>query len=86
MSEIPLVARKAPSGRTLRAVLSHDPMTNADYEEGVDVFRRSGAIEKTEAQAHEFAARAKAELEIFEPSEAHQTLERVCDYVVDRRS
>ena len=52
----------------------------------VHLVRESGAIEKTEAQAHDFAQRARAQLAIFEPSPARTTLEQVCDYVVDRRT
>jgi geranylgeranyl pyrophosphate synthase len=48
--------------------------------------RESGAIERTEAQAHDFAQRARRQLAAFDPSPARSSLEQVCDYVVDRRS
>ena len=81
-----LALRDRQTEAELRAVLAHEPLSDADYEEVVRLVRRSGVIEATEAQAHEFAARARAELAVFEPSPARTTLERVCDYVVDRRS
>jgi heptaprenyl diphosphate synthase len=70
----------------LRAVLGRDPVTDSDYEEVVRLVRRSGAIERTEAQAHDFAVRARAQLGSFEDSPSRRTLERVCDFVVDRRT
>ena len=47
---------------------------------------KSFAIDRTEAQAHDFAMRARAKLGTFDPSPARSTLERVCDYVVQRRT
>jgi geranylgeranyl pyrophosphate synthase len=70
----------------LREVLGHEPMTDADHEQVVRLVRHSGAIERTEAQAHDFALRARAQLEIFDAAPSRATLERVCDYVVDRRT
>jgi heptaprenyl diphosphate synthase len=81
-----LALQQPETGPALRAVLAHEPMSDADHEEVVRLVRSSGAIEATEAQAHDFATRARAQLEVFEPSEARSTLERVCEYVVDRRS
>jgi geranylgeranyl pyrophosphate synthase len=48
--------------------------------------RGSGAIKAAEAQAHDFAARARGQLDVFEASAARATLERVCEYVVERTS
>jgi heptaprenyl diphosphate synthase len=70
----------------LREVLGREPMTDADHEQVVRLVRHSGAIERTEAQAHDFALRARAQLAIFDPAPSRATLERVCDYVVDRRT
>ena len=81
-----LALQEPQTGPALREVLGREPMTDSDHEEVVRLVRRSGAIEATEAQAHDFAARARAQLEVFEPSPARATLEQVCDYVVDRRS
>ncbi|MDQ2960609.1 MAG: polyprenyl synthetase family protein [Candidatus Dormibacteraeota bacterium] len=73
-------------GPRLRTALSRLPVSDADYEEVVALVRSSSAIEQAEAQAHDFAMRARAQLAMFGPSPAKDTLEAVCDYVVDRRS
>jgi heptaprenyl diphosphate synthase len=70
----------------LREVIGHEPLTDSDYEQVVALVRQSGAIERTEMQAHDFALRARAQLAVFDTSPARSTLERVCDYVVDRRT
>ncbi|MBJ7609607.1 MAG: polyprenyl synthetase family protein [Candidatus Dormibacteraeota bacterium] len=79
-----LALQTAGAGSALRQVLARQPLTDADYEQVVQLVRSSGAIEATEAQAHDFATRARAQLGEFEPSDARGTLEMVCDYVVDR--
>jgi geranylgeranyl pyrophosphate synthase len=81
-----LALQEASVAPALREVLGHASLTDSDYEQVVRLVRRSGAIERTEAQAHDFAVRARAQLAIFDESDARDTLVRVCDYVVDRRS
>jgi geranylgeranyl pyrophosphate synthase len=81
-----LALQEPATGPTLRAVLERTPMRDVDYQEVVDLVRGSGAIERTEEHAHEFAMKARAQLAGFAPSRARDTLERVCDYVVDRRT
>jgi heptaprenyl diphosphate synthase len=81
-----LALEEPATSRALREILSHEDLTDADCEAVVRVVRESGAIERTEAQAHDFAVRARAQLGVFDPTPARTTLEQVCDYVVDRRS
>jgi heptaprenyl diphosphate synthase len=81
-----LALRDSPVAPALRALLAKDELSDADCETVVHLVRESGAIERTEAQAHDFAQRARAQLAIFETSPARTTLEQVCDYVVDRRA
>ncbi len=81
-----LALRESPVAPALRAVLERDELTDADCEAVVHLVRESGAIERTEEQAHDFAQRARAQLASFEPSSPRSTLEQVCDYVVDRRT
>ena len=81
-----LALRDSPVAPALRALLAKDELSDADCETVVRLVRHSGAIERTEAQAHDFALRARAQLAIFETSPARTTLEQVCDYVVDRRA
>ncbi len=76
-------ARVAPA---LRAVLAKGQLSDADCETVVRLVRDSDAIERTEAQAHDFAQRARTQLAVFDPSPARSSLEQVCDYVVDRRT
>ncbi|MGH7723724.1 MAG: polyprenyl synthetase family protein [Candidatus Dormibacteria bacterium] len=70
----------------LREVLAREPVSDSDYEQVVRLVRRSGAIERTESQAHDFALRARAQLASFERSASRTTLEMVCEYVVERRT
>jgi heptaprenyl diphosphate synthase len=81
-----LALQEAAVAPALREVLRHEPLTDADYEQVVRLVRQSGAIERTEAQAHDFALRARAQLATLEASPSRSTLERICDYVVDRRA
>jgi heptaprenyl diphosphate synthase len=81
-----LALHRPGSAEALRRVLGRDPLTDADCDEVVHLVRASGAIAEAEAQAHDFALRARAQLAVFDPSDARATLERVCDYVVDRTS
>jgi heptaprenyl diphosphate synthase len=69
----------------LRALLAHEPMSEPDYDEVVRLVRESPAIERAEKHAHEFADRARAELAVFPQSQPRAVLEKVCDYVVERR-
>ena len=70
----------------LRALFAHEPMTDADHEEVVRLVCGSSAIEQADAQARDFAVRARAQLAAFDESPSRDTLERVCDYVVERRT
>ena len=82
-----MLALEEPAvGKALREVLAHAELTDADCERVVHLVRGSRAIGRTEAQAHDFAQQARAQLATFEPSAARTTLEQVCDYVVDRRT
>jgi geranylgeranyl pyrophosphate synthase len=51
----------------------------------VSLVRGSNAIAEAERSAQEFAREAAAELRTFPRSSARETLEQVCDYVVERR-
>jgi heptaprenyl diphosphate synthase len=72
-------------GPELGRVLERQPLGDPDYERIVALVRRSGAVAATESAAQEFARGARAELEVFPPSPALDTLEAACDYVVGRR-
>ena len=54
--------------------------------EHFSVIRTLSAIEQADAQARDFAVRARAQLAAFDESPSRDTLERVCDYVVERRT
>jgi heptaprenyl diphosphate synthase len=81
-----LALENQKTGPALHELLDRAPLTDADHERVVQLVRDSGAIDLAEALAHDFAQRARAQLAIFEPSAASTTLERVCDFVVERRT
>jgi heptaprenyl diphosphate synthase len=72
-------------GTRLRAILAKNDLNDADYQTVVTLVRNSTAIAQAERSAQEFAREAAAELTGFPTSTALATLERVCDYVVERR-
>jgi geranylgeranyl pyrophosphate synthase len=69
----------------LRALLAKPDLSDSDYEAVVDAVRSSHALRAAEAHARSFADRARAELSSLAPSEERAALERICDYVVERR-
>jgi heptaprenyl diphosphate synthase len=69
----------------LRALLAREPIGEDGYDEVVALVRGSSAIAQAERHAHEFADRARSELSVFPVSEPRSVLEKVCDYVVERR-
>ncbi|MBV9099854.1 MAG: polyprenyl synthetase family protein [Candidatus Dormibacteraeota bacterium] len=80
-----LALRDPESGPALRRILTTMHLSDDDYERVVTLVRESQAIPEAERHAHDFAARARAELAAFPESAARTTLERICDYVVERR-
>ena len=80
-----LALKDREAGPRLRTILDKIDLNDADYETVVRLVRNSTAIAEAERSAQEFAREAAAELRGFPPSEALATLERVCDYVVERR-
>jgi heptaprenyl diphosphate synthase len=72
-------------GTRLRTILAKNDLNDADYQTVVTLVRNSTAISQAERSAQEFAREAAAELTGFPASTALVTLERVCDYVVERR-
>jgi geranylgeranyl pyrophosphate synthase len=81
-----MLARDDPdAGPRLREILDKRDLNDADYEEVVTLVRNSTAIADAERSAQTFAQQAALELRGFPASEALTTLERVCDYVVERR-
>lgn len=69
----------------LRAVLDNGSLSDADYDHVVELVRGSTAIARSEAHAHDFADRARAELDAFPDSREVRVLRDLCDYVVERR-
>ncbi|MBV9525946.1 MAG: polyprenyl synthetase family protein, partial [Candidatus Dormibacteraeota bacterium] len=80
-----LALRDPDSGPPLRQLLNRSELSEDDYDRVVALVRESAAIPEAEQHAHEFAARARAELIAFPDSTSRTTLERICDYVVERR-
>ncbi|HEY6783129.1 MAG TPA: hypothetical protein VI296_07830, partial [Candidatus Dormibacteraeota bacterium] len=69
----------------LRRILAKDDLNEEDFDAVVSLVRGSDAIGEAERSAQEFAREAAVELSAFPESTARDTLERVCDYVVERR-
>ena len=69
----------------LSRVIAGKPLADGDYEAIVALVRSSGAVAATESAAHEFAQRARVELDAFPESPARLALDAACQYVVDRR-
>jgi heptaprenyl diphosphate synthase len=80
-----LALRDPATASTLRGVLDRPELAEADYETVVELVRSSNAIDGAELLAREFTDRARAELSSLPSSEARDALQRICDYVVERR-
>ncbi len=76
-------ARPAELERT-RALLRRRTLEPAELEEIRRLVLAHGGVEYARARAHDYAEAAKADLEIFPPSEERDTLGLVADFVVDR--
>jgi len=72
-------------GARLRRILDKNDLNEQDFDTVVGLVRGSNAIAEAERSAQEFAQEAAVELRAFPSSSARETLERVCDYVVERR-
>jgi geranylgeranyl pyrophosphate synthase len=72
-------------GERLRRILARNDLNEDDFDTVVSLVRGSTAIAEAERSAQEFAREAAAELRTFPRSSARETLEHVCDYVVERR-
>jgi heptaprenyl diphosphate synthase len=72
-------------GPRLQRILARNDLNEEDFDTVVSLVRGSDAIAAAERSAQEFAREAAAELKSFPKSDARETLERVCDYVVERR-
>ena len=69
----------------LRAVLGKSELHDGDYQQVVAAVRGSRAMSDAELHARDFTDRARTELSGLPRSEARDALERICDYVVERR-
>ena len=72
-------------GARLQRILAKNDLNEEDFDRVVSLVRGSDAIAAAERSAQEFAREAAKELKDFPESDARETLERVCDYVVERR-
>jgi heptaprenyl diphosphate synthase len=80
-----LALQDPDAGPALRRLLASNELSDSDYDEVVALVRDSRAIDAAERHAHDFATRARDELAVFPESVTRATLERICDYVVERR-
>ena len=73
-----------PEAERVRAVLRRPSLVPAELEEIRRLVLEHDGVEYARAQAHAYAHAAKADLEVFPPSEERETLALVADFVVDR--
>jgi octaprenyl-diphosphate synthase len=76
----------AAAPKLVAAVLQEKGFTSVRPEEITGLVRDSGALEHTRRQAQEFAAKAKAAIEILEDSDYRRALLAVPDFILERES
>ena len=85
---LPLIAMldqlSPPEAERVRALLRRPSLVPAELEEIRRLVLEHDGVEYARAQAHAYARAAKADLEVFPPSEERETLALVADFVVDR--
>ena len=85
---LPLIAMldqlSPPEAERVRALLRRPSLVPAELEEIRRLVLEHDGVEYARAQAHAYAHAAKADLEVFPPSEERETLALVADFVVDR--
>jgi octaprenyl-diphosphate synthase len=85
---LPLIAMldqlSPPEAERVWALLRRPSLVPAELEEIRRLVLEHDGVEYARAQAHAYAQAAKADLEIFPPSEERETLALVADFVVDR--
>jgi geranylgeranyl pyrophosphate synthase len=68
----------------LRSLVGKSPITEEEVARALEILRSGDAMEYSMALAAEFIASAKAQLDIFEPSEALNMMYDIADYVLTR--
>ena len=85
---LPLIAMldqlSPPEAERVRALLRRPSLAPTDLLEIRRLVLEHDGVEYARAQAHAYAHAAKADLEVFPPSEERETLALVADFVVDR--
>ncbi len=82
---IALLARAGPSElERVRALLRRRALEPTELEEIRSLVLLHEGVDYARTRAHSYARAAKADLEIFPPSEERETLALVADFVVDR--
>lgn len=82
---IATLARARPAElERVRGLLHRRTLEPAELEEIRRLVLEHDGVEYARARAHAYARAAKADLEVFPPSEARETLGLVADFVVDR--
>jgi octaprenyl-diphosphate synthase len=85
---LPLIAMlervRAGEAERVRALLRRRALEPAEIEEIRRLVLEHDGVEYARTRAHAYARAAKADLEVFPPSEERDTLVLVADFVVDR--
>jgi len=72
--------------QTLARIIRKRRKVDADVQRALDMFRTSGAIEKTRADAEVFGSIAKKSLDSIADSDAKRSMIRLVDYVLTREA
>lgn len=72
--------------RFMEAVIANEDFTESDFKTLLDLLEKYNGLDYAERIASEHLARARAQLEIFAPSETRETLEMLADYALYRTS
>jgi octaprenyl-diphosphate synthase len=85
---LPLIAMlervRAAEAERVRALLRRRALEPAEIEEIRRLVLEHDGVEYARTRAHAYAQAAKADLDVFPPSEERETLVLVADFVVDR--
>ena len=85
---LPLIAMlervRATEAERVRSLLRRRALEPAEIEEIRRLVLEHDGVEYARTRAHAYAQAAKADLEVFPPSEERETLVLVADFVVDR--
>ena len=76
--------KHSPDADELRDILARDEKSDADVARALEIMRSGDAIARSMRLGRDYAEKAKAQLDIFPPSDAKAMLCDIADYVLSR--